>query len=328
MKAIGFNQYGGPEVLHVLDMAMPEMGEHQVLIKALAASVNYADLQTRRGQFHGANASFPIVPGLDAMGIVEKIGTKVNAIKIGTRVIAFPHSGTYAEYVVADENLVFPVPDTISFEQAAACPLVSFATYMLLGKVARLESGETVLIHAASGGIGTTAIQIARSMGAKKIIGTVGSQAKIEEAKSAGADCVISNQDDDFVAKVNEVTNGKGVDVILDSLGGAYSLRSMNCLAPYGRLIVFGNASGSYSEIDTRLLHGSCRSVLGFSSVTTRKTRPEWYAQIAPEVIRLMANGELNMKVSKTLNYEDAAEAHKMMEEKAVTGKLILKFER
>ena len=326
MKAIGFKEYGGPEVLHVIDLQIPAMGENQVLIKVQAVSINYADLQTRRGQFHGANAAFPIVPGLDATGVVEKIGTKVKNIEVGARVIAFPHSGTYAEYVVADENLVFLVPDSISIEQAAACPLVSFASHMLLDKTARLQIGETILIHAASGGIGTAAIQIAKSLGAGKIIGTVGTQVKIKEAELAGADYVISNQDEDFVAKVNELTIGNGVDVILDSLGGEYSVRSMNCLAPYGRLVVFGNASGSYAEINTKLLHGSCRSVLGFSSVTTRKTKPDWYAQTSQEVIKLMTNGELSIPVSKVLNFDNAAEAHRLMEEKAVTGKIILKY--
>lgn len=325
MNAIGLSEFGGPEVLKLMQLEKPAPGEKQVLIRVQGVSVNFADLQTRKGSFHGSGAVFPIVPGLDAMGVIETVGSQVTGIKEGQRVISFPHSGTYSEYVVADENLVFPIPEEIGFEQAAACPIVSFSSHMLLNKVAKLQGGETLLIHAAAGGIGTTAIQIAKSMGAGLIVGTVGSSEKIQEAMQAGADAVICHQTEDFVAKVNEFTGGKGADVILDALGGTYTTRGMDCLAHYGRMVVFGNASGSYSDIGTRLLHSSCRSVLGYSSVTTRKMRPEWYADTAADVIRLMASGKLDLKVSRVLSMENAAQAHELIESRKVTGKIVLK---
>ncbi len=124
---------------------------------------------------------------------------------------------------------------------------------------------------------------------------------------------------------MNEFTSGKGADVILDSLGGTYTNRGMDCLAPYGRMVAFGNATGSYSDIDTKLLHSSCRSVLGFSSVTTRKMRPEWYADTAGAVIELMISGQVDMKVSQVLSIEDAGKAHELIENSKVTGKIVLK---
>lgn len=324
MKAIGLLEFGGPEVLETIEVARPKPLEDQVLIRVQGVSVNFADIQTRKGAFHGAGAAFPLVPGLDCMGIAEEVGSQVTGIKPGDRVIAFPHTGTYSQFVVADGNLTYPIPDTISMEQAAASPLVSFASYMLLSKVARLEQGETLLIHAAAGGIGTTALQIAKSMKAGLLIGTVGSPDKDALARKAGADEVILDKEEDFVQRVKEMTGGRGADVILDSLGGTYPNRGMECLAPYGRLVVFGNATGSYAEINTGLLHGSCRSVLGYSSVTTRKTRPQWFVDTAPEVIRLMDSGELDMKVSLVVSMEEAAEAHLLMEEGRSAGKIVL----
>jgi NADPH2:quinone reductase len=325
INAIGLTEFGGPKVLKRITIEKPTPKEHQVLIKVQGVSVNFADIQTRKGSFHGSGAVFPIVPGLDAMGVVEAVGCLVKGIKVGERVIAFPHTGTYAEYVVADGNLAFPIPDEISFEQAAASPLVSFASHMLLSKVARLQAGETILIHAAAGGIGTTAIQIAKSMGARLIIGSVGNNGKVETAREAGANEVIVDKEEDFVEKVNKLTEGKGADVILDSLGGTYTNRGMGCLAPYGRMVVFGNATGSYSQIGTNLLHSSCRSVLGYSSVTTRKTRPEWFADTAEAVINLMVSGNIDMKVSRILSIDESAKAHELMESGTVAGKIILR---
>lgn len=326
MNAMGLFEFGGPEVLKKIAAARPAPGNNQVLIRTQGVSVNFADIQTRKGSFHGGGAVFPIIPGLDAMGIIESVGADVKSLKKGQRVIAFPHTGSYAEYVLADETLAFPIPEEISFEQAAACPLVTFTSHMILNKIASLQSGETVVIHAAAGGIGTTAIQTAKSMGAGLIIGTVGDPEKIPQASLAGADAVICDKTEDFATKVNQLTGGKGADIILDSLGSTYTSRGMDCLAPYGRMVVFGNAAGAYGDINTKLLHSSCRSVLGYSSVTTRKQRPEWYGETAGAVIGLLASGKIHMKVSKVLDFEEAAKAHELIESRSVTGKIILKI--
>ncbi|ETE87842.1 quinone oxidoreductase [Bacillus thuringiensis serovar aizawai str. Leapi01] len=260
MKAIVVTSFGGPEVMKYTDLDIPAISEDQVLIRVVATSVNFADIKLRYGK--KGNKALPFIPGIDATGIVERVGSHVKNIHPGQRVIAFPQNGSYAEYVVANENLTFVLPHEVDFQTAAACPIVSFTSYNLLANVARLQQGESVLIHAAAGGIGTTAIQLAKLL-------------------EAGADYVICHQDEDFVEKVNELTNGEGVDVILDSISGTVSERSLNCLAYYGRLVHFGNASGEIGNFQTKDLHASCRSILGFSFGNTRKKRPELLQETA-----------------------------------------------
>jgi NADPH:quinone reductase and related Zn-dependent oxidoreductases len=248
----------------------------------------------------------------------------VKNLRVGQRVIAFPANGSYAEYVVADEALTFAIPDSISTETAAACPVVSFTSYQLLAKVARLAEGETVLIHAAAGGIGTTAIQLAKLLGAGRVIGSVGSAAKAAVALAAGADHAICHDTEDFVEKVRELTDGAGADVILDSISGRVSERSIECLAWYGRLVHFGNASGEIGQIRTLDLHASCRSVLGFSFGTTRKLRPHLLQDTAGQVIDFLAKGQLDVKIGKVFSLEEAANAHAWVESRQSTGKVLL----
>ncbi|EJQ49829.1 quinone oxidoreductase [Bacillus wiedmannii] len=322
MKAIIVTSFGGPEVMKYTDVDMPDISEDQVLIRVVATSINFADIKSRYGK--KGNKALPFIPGIDAAGVVERVGSHVKNIYPGQRVIAFPQDGSYAEYVVANENLTFALPHEVDFQTAAACPIVSFTSYNLLANVARLQQGESVLIHAAAGGIGTTAIQIAKLLGAGTVIGTVGNESKIKIALDAGADYVICRQDVDFVEKVNELTNGEGVDVILDSISGTVSERSLKCLAYYGRLVHFGNASGEIGNFQTKDLHASCRSILGFSFGTTRKKRPELLQKTANEVFRYLRDGRLKMKAAKSFPLQDAGKAHEWVESRKSTGKVIL----
>lgn len=325
MKAMGLMRFGGPEVLQPVTLECPVCEAGQVLIRTEGVSVNYADLQTRRGTYHAAGGTFPVIPGLDAVGRIVEVGSGVRTgLLVGQRVIAFPHTGTYAEYVAADGDLVFPLDETVPLEQAIACPLVTFTSAMLLQKTAQFTAGETLVIHAASGGIGTTAIQMARQMGAGQIIGTVGSRRKVDAALAAGADAVICLADEAFPEEVHRLTDGKGADVILDSLGGAYTEQGMACLAPYGRMVVFGNASGGYSKLNTGLLHASCCSVRGFSIGSTRRMNPSWFDEVAPGVLEAMASGAVRIPVAAQFPLEDAAQAHALLESRTVTGKIIL----
>ncbi|WHY31193.1 quinone oxidoreductase family protein [Bacillus wiedmannii] len=322
MKAIVVTSFGGPEVMKYIDVDVPVISDNQVLIRVVATSVNFADIKSRYGK--KGNKALPFIPGIDAAGIVERVGSHVKNIHPGQRVIAFPQNGSYAEYVVANENLTFVLPHEVDFQTAAACPIVSFTSYNLLANVARLQEDETVLIHAAAGGIGTTAIQLAKLLGAGNVIGTVGNEAKSKIALDAGADYVICHQDVDFVEKVNELTNGEGVDVILDSISGTVSEKSLKCLAYYGRLVHFGNASGEIGYFQTKDLHASCRSILGFSFGTTRKKRPELLQETANEVFRYLRDGRLKMKAAKSFPLQDAGKAHEWVESRKSTGKVIL----
>lgn len=323
MKAIIVSNYGGTENMAYVDVSIPKVKEHEVLIRVVNTSVNFADIKTRYG--NKGKGKLPYIPGIDAAGVIEKIGSCVSNFTVGQRVICFPTGGSYAEYVVASELLTFPIQDEIDFEMAAASPIVSFLSHLLLTNVARLVKGETILIHAAAGGVGTTAIQLAKILGAKTVIGTVGHESKISVAKDAGADEVICYNKGDFSKKVMMLTNNKGVDVILDSISGIVSEKSMECLAPFGRLVHFGNSSGETGTFKTVELHSSCRSVLGFSFGTTRQMRPDLLQHTADQVLGYIAERKLNVTIGRKFQLEDARTAHEWMESRKSVGKIILK---
>ncbi|MFD1673848.1 quinone oxidoreductase family protein [Alicyclobacillus fodiniaquatilis] len=323
MKAIVVTEWGTPEVMQYTTVDKPTLQSHQVIIRVVATSVNFADIKARCGN-KSAGTAPPFIPGLDAAGVIEQVGDKVQHLKPGQRVIAFPHNGSYAEYVVADESLTFAIPDSLPFDVAAAAPIVSFTAYKLLADVARLVQGETVLIHAAAGGVGSTASQLAKLLGAGCVIGTVGNEAKRQIAFESGCDHVICYEGTDFANEVNDITHGRGVDVILDSIAGSVSERSLECLAKYGRLVHFGNASGAIGHFQTKDLHASCRSVLGFSLGTTRKERPYLLRDTANHVLRYLADKQLDIKVGARFNLAQAAAAHRLVESRNSVGKVLL----
>lgn len=323
MKAVLVTAFGGPETMVYTDVAKPKAGPGEVLIRVAMTSVNFADIKSRYGK---KGAKLPFVPGLDAAGVIVEVGSGVEHFRVGERVIAFPSQGSYAEYAVANAKLTFPIPDNVDFERAAACPTVSFLSHKLLTDVARMSQGETVLVHSAAGGVGTTAIQLAKILGAGHVIGTVGNKNKIPLAIEAGADDVICYEDEDFAVKVNEITNGKGADIILDSLSGWVSEKSLECLAPYGRLVHFGSSSGEVGHFETKDLHASCRSVLGFSLGTTRKNRPETLIHTAEQVLKYLSEGRLTIKVGRKYSLEEAKWAHEWLESRQSVGKVLLEI--
>ncbi|QQE77098.1 NADPH:quinone oxidoreductase family protein [Alicyclobacillus sp. SO9] len=322
MKAVVVTAYGPPDVMHYITVDAPVYGPNQVLIRTFATSVNFADIKARYGNKNGSHP--PFIPGLDVAGVIEAVGDGVQDLKIGQRVIAFPLDGSYAEFVVANEALTFVVPDGLDMTVAAACPIVSFTAYKLLADVGRVVQGESVLIHAAAGGVGTTASQLAKILGAGLVIGTVGDESKVQTAMDAGCDHVISYKTSDFSKEVLSITGGKGADVILDSISGVVSEKSMQCLAKYGRLVHFGNSSGDVGYFKTMDLHSSCRSVLGFSLGTTRKERPYLLHDTANHVLRYLSDGQLDIKIGQRFKLENAAEAHRMVESRKSVGKVVL----
>lgn len=326
MKAIVVKKLGPPEVLKLQNVDRPKPGADEVLIRVEAISVNFADIKARQGQYHGVAADAAFIPGLDCAGVVVEVGDHVTYFQPGQRVMAFPTGGSYAEFVVAPENLTYSVPDDISSETAAASLTVGITAYNVIQKMARLEQGETILIHAAAGGIGSTAVQLAKLFGASKIIGTVGNDEKIDRAKSFGADEVINYRSTDFVEKVNELTGGKGVEVILDTIAGENFEKSLNCLAPFGRIVSFGHANdGSVPGIvKTDQLHSSCRSVIGYSTGTYRKNRPEFLREGAERITDYLLQKQLEIVISKSFALADAAEAHAHIESRKSIGKVLL----
>ena len=323
MRAVVVERLGGPEVLALVEQERPVPGPGQVLIRVRYASVNFADIKARHGQYHGGGTP-PYVPGLDAMGTVEALGSGVVGWSVGQRVMAFPAAGSYAEFVVADAALVFAVPDEVADDQAAACPVVGLTSYKLLADVARVQPGEAVLVHAAAGGVGTTAMQLARLLGAGLVVGAVGSAGKEGAALAAGADLVVNTRTTDWPDRVGDATGGRGVDVILDSVAGRVTGDSFRCLAPFGRLVNFGDASGETGWVPTVDLHGSCRAVLGFSLGTTRRHRPRDLAPAAAAVLAFLARQLLTMHVGRIVPLEQAGSAQRLVEERTSTGKVLL----
>lgn len=323
MKAMMVQELGGPEVLKYVETALPTCGDDEVLMKVEMTSVNFADVKARYGK--KGNANLPFIPGLDAVGTVVEVGRNVANVTVGERVVAFPSSGSYAEYAVANQNLTFPLPEGIDLEQAAACPVVGMLSYMLVHKIARVQQGEVVLVHAAAGGVGTTLIQLLKAAGAGTIIGTVGTSNKKAIALEAGADYAINYEEESFMDHVHTLTNGQGVDVVFDSISGVVAEKSLECLQDYGRLVHFGNSSGETGSFMTKQLHASCRSVLGFSLGTTRKKKPHLLQEPAAQLFEALRLGTLTINIGNVFSLDEAALAHEWLESRKSTGKILLR---
>ena len=324
MRAIVIPQYGDPDVLELRDLPVPQPDAGQVVIQVAYVGVNYADIMARRRGY--MVEQLPFVPGYEVSGYIHAIGEGVEGFHIGEPVVALTVTNGYAEFVTASALLTFPLDQQeqkIELSIAAAFPAVGLTAYNLLADVARLRAGETVLIHAAAGGVGTAAAQIARHLGAGQIIGTVGSSDKIAYALAAGYDQVVLREG--FVEAVREVTGGRGVDIVLDSVGEPARSQSLSLLALFGRLVVFGNAGGQPDiPLTPMSLMANSRAIMGYSITNLTTLAPQSIAETARKVLPLLASGEIRLEITGILPLEQAAEAHRMMESRTATGKLLL----
>jgi len=320
MKAVIQNEFGNSDVLVFTDVKCPEITEDEVLIKTAFTSVNYADIKSRKGT--KVKGNFPFTLGLDVSGTIVKAG-KSSPFSVGDRVIAFPVGGSYAEYVKANKQLVFKIPDSLPLEQAAAMPTVSILSYLLLHEVGQVKKGDTIVIHSAAGGVGSMLVQLAKLAGVETIIATVGNIRKENYVKNLGADLVCTY--DSFTEEVLKNTYDQGANVIFDSVAGEVTSRSLECLGLYGTLVQFGNSSGKAGTFRTSDVHSSCRNVKGFSLGTTRKHRPELLAPVADTVIKLFASKKVILPVAQIFDLRDAAKAHELIESRDYEGKVLIK---
>ena len=320
MKAIVQSEFGDASVLSYLDVEIPKIGDKECLIKVTFTSVNYADIKTRIGNKEKGN--FPLKLGLDAAGTIVDAAAN-SSFSIGDRVIAFPKGGSYAEYVIANEQLVFKISDSLSFEQAAAMPTVSILSYILLHEIGQIRESDTIVIHSAAGGVGSMLVQLARLSGVQKIIGTVGNIEKLDFVKKSGADVVCTYET--FTVEVLKETKNLGANIIFDSVAGDVTSRSLDCLALYGTLVQFGNSSGKAGTFKTSDVHNSCRNIKGFSLGTTRKHNPGRLAPVAEKVIELFESKQISLPIAQIFNLSDAAKAHKLIESRNYEGKVLLK---
>lgn len=322
MKAILIDEFGDTDVLKVKTVEKPVPNDNEVLIKVISTSVNFADIKTRIGKYHAAGPP-PLIIGLEILGIVEEIGSQVQHTNVGDYVIAFPKKGSYAEYTVADAMLTYPIPAQ-HYRKFHGAPLVAFTAYYLIKRVARFEKNESIVIHGAAGGVGTTAIQIAKCLGAKYVIGTVSRRSKVQEALKAGADYVVVLNEENATGKILQYTNGNGVDIILDSIAGEVTENSFDYLKKYGRLVIFGDSSGTPANIKSHLLHSSCRSVLGYSIGSMRNDQPQLLMEVSKEVISLIAEDKVKIHIGAEFQLEHAPQAHQFMESRNALGKIII----
>ncbi len=323
MKQIIVNEFGGPEKLILHDVLVPSAGDGQIVIKVEASGVNFADGMQRQNK-NVVPTSLPYLPGYEVAGIVTELGKGVENISLGDRVVALlPNSGGYAQYAVTPSYMAAVIPPNISAQESLALQVQGITAYLLLKDGAKLQSGQTVLIHAAAGGVGTLLVQIAKQMGAGKIIATGSNVEKLAVAKSLGADELINYTESDWAQKVNDATGGKGVDLILDATGGEILRNSFSCLAPFGRLISYGNASGGSTSIEAFTLINGNHILQGFG-LANYFVKPDLMQETYQYLFSQAATGKLKVHIGQTFPLKDAAEAHRQMENRKTTGKIVL----
>ena len=320
MKAVQFHSTGGPEVLTLFDLPIPEPGPGQVLIRVEAIGVNFIEIYFRKGVYKTA---LPAIPGSEAAGTVEELGPGVTGFAAGDAVASTSVIGSYAEYALVPAAQLVKIPQGLSMEKAAAAMLQGMTAHYLAYSTWPLKAGETALVHAGAGGVGLLLTQIAVARGAR-VIATVSTEAKAELAREAGASEAILYTERDFEVEVKRLTGGKGVDVVYDSVGKTTFEKSLNCLRPRGLLALFGAASGPVPPFD--LIQLSSKGSLFITRPTlwhyiATRAELEWRAS---EVLNWAAKGELKLRTEFSYPLAEAARAQIDLEGRKTTGKILL----
>jgi NADPH2:quinone reductase len=320
MRAVQLERLEGPEGLKLVDLPEPEAGD-QVLIDVVAAGVSFPDLLLSKGQYQ-MKPPVPFVPGVEVAGVVRSAPAGAG-VKTGDRVMAFTMLGGWAEVVAAPPNMTFRVPEGWSFEVAAGTVMNYHTAHFALHRRGRLKAGETVLVHGAAGGVGTASIQVARGAGAR-VLAVVSSEEKAEVARSAGADKALLSTGD-WVSQVKDATQGRGVDVVMDPVGGDIFDLSLKCLAPEGRLLVVGFAGGRISEVKVNRLLLKNVDVVGVAWGAFVMMEPQLTQEIAKGLAELAEKGFVEPLVGSTFPLEQAAQALRELESRKATGKVVLR---
>ena len=325
MKFVNITEPGGPKVLQLADGPVPEAGQGEILIKVSAAGVNRPDVAQRLGTYPVPPGASPI-PGLEVSGEVVACGDGATKFSAGDQVCALVNGGGYAEYVAVPEGQCLPIPDGLSNIEAAALPETFFTVWTNVFERGALKSGESFLVHGGSSGIGTTAIQLAKSRGAT-VYATAGSAEKCRACEDLGADLAVNYRQEDFVEVLRKATDGRGVDVILDMVGGDYVPRNAELAALYGRIVIIATLRGKSSEISLIPILMKCLVVTG--SVLRPRTDAE-KAAIAASLLEhawpLIEAGTVKPVIHSTFSLEDVAKAHELMESSKHIGKIVLTF--
>jgi len=324
MKYIQIEKHGGPDVLKLCSQAVPDPEPDEVLIRVKASGVNRPDIMQRKGLYPPPPGATD-VPGLEVSGTVVKIGENVTDPKVGSQVCALVSCGGYAEFCLASASICLPVPEKISLEHAAGIPETFFTVWTNVFERGRLKKGETLLVHGGSSGIGTTSIQLGKAFGAK-VYTTAGSQEKCEYCKNLGADAAINYNENDFEVEIKTLTENRGVDVILDMVGGPYFPKNIRILASQGRLVQIALMQGYKAEVDFRPLLMK-RVTLTGSTLRPRsiKEKAQIALKLSKEVWPLLDSGVIRPIIHQTFPLDKASDAHRLMESSNHIGKILLK---
>ena len=320
MKAILVSQTGSPEVMQLADVPVPQPKPHEALVKIEAIGLNFIDVYFREGRYP---TPLPFIPGRECAGTVTQLGSEVKELKVGDRVAQTGVMGSYAEYQAVPESQLVKIPEAITFEQAAAVMLQGATTHYLVRSTFPLKATDTLLLHAAAGGVGLLLTQYAKHIGAC-VIGTVSTEEKAKLAREAGVDDIILYTQQDFVAEVKRLTNGRGVDVVYDGVGKTTFEGSLQCLRPRGYMVLFGGSSGAVPPFD--LIRLSTMGSLFVTRPTLNHyvaTREELVWRMS-EVVSLIISHELKVHVGKRFKLEEAQQAHRDLEGRKTTGKVLL----
>ncbi|WP_442904338.1 NAD(P)H-quinone oxidoreductase [Glutamicibacter sp.] len=323
MSAYIYNAGGGPEVIELTERQIPTVGSGEVLVKVEAFGLNRADVQQRKGVYPPPPGASDI-PGLEVSGTIVAVGEEVTDWSIGTRVAALLAGGGYAQFVNVPAELLFRIPEGLPSVEAAALPEVCATVVSNLFIEGNLKSGETVLIHGGAGGIGSMAIQLAKDAGARVLV-TASSTEKLDYCLSLGADEGINYREDDFETRVNELTDGQGVDLILDVIGAKYLERNIRALAVEGRVVVIGLQGGTKAELNLGVLLSKRARIIA----TTLRSRPlsqksEIVKQTVARVMPLVDAGKLSINVSKVFDFSQLTSAHEYFDSGEHTGKIVI----
>ncbi len=322
MRAIVVDRLMDPRDVSVRVVPDPQPGPGEIAIDVRAAGCNFSDILMLKGEYQVV-PPLPFIPGREAAGVVAEIGSGVSGRKRGERVLAYTHLGAFAERVVVPADAAFPMPDAMSFEHGAAMPIVYPTSHAALVDRAAIRSGETLLVHAAAGGVGLAAVQIGRALGAR-VIATASGTDKLAIARAAGAEVVVDYREQDFVPSVLDATNGRGADVIYDPVGGDTTDRSLRCIAWKGRLVVVGFAGGRIAEIRANRIMLKNISVLGLHWPVYAEKEPETVRAIFADLMRLHARGDIRPLIDATYPLDRVGEALTALADRRSVGKLII----
>ena len=322
MKAVLCTEWGGPGKLSVGHTDPPSPAAGEVVIDVKAAGVNFADTLIIQGTYQ-LRPDFPFIPGLEVAGTVAELGAGVDTVSIGDRVVGIPNIGAFAERVAVKAAAVVPIPEAMDFETAASFAVAYSTSHMALGYRAGLKAGETLMVFGAAGGVGLTAVEIGKIMGAQ-VIACAGTREKLDLCAARGADHVVNYSDEDIRERVREITGGKGADVIYDPVGGEAFEAAMRSVNWEGRIIVIGFASGDFNQARTNILLVKNIAVMGFYWGSYSMHRPSAIGESMTELVHMWEAGQLKPHISHTMPLERAGDALALMMDRKSTGKMVL----